>query len=293
MPHTYTNRPRKFANLFHHPEKLGLVHPEQLVKHFRWENINALLYELGGVLFVVASALYLPRFEELKRVASKIIISAALCFLIVSLHDLVEFIYLGKSIRRVDFVALSFYLAGSCCLIIGAVYFLPEIPDQCGYVWFATGSITYIIGSVLNSLLIFESPTRRTAQYFLLTAISFIIGSTMFLVGSTAHYVLDYNDPVDSLKVNAFLACFYIIGSIMFCLGGVFNLLRSRIVMRRDVHRYEHQHPLAALLFGTASEEDTTMYGSVMDSGNNNDKGSDNANRNGDKEISYKDDSET
>lgn len=245
MPHTFTNRTRKFANLLYLPEQLGI--------QFRWERVNAFLYELGGILFVAASVLFLPEFNDYHKWGLDLIIAAASLFMIVSLHDLLEFITLGKDIRRADFVALALYLLGSYCLIHGSVSINPDSKDErSGYVIYACGSISYIIGSVLNSLLIFESPTRRTAQYFLLTAICFIIGSTMFLVGSTAHFVLRYFDQRDSYIVNTFLASFYIAGSAMFCLGGVFNIFRFNIVMRRDVREHEksHHNPLVALLLG-------------------------------------------
>lgn len=254
MPHTFTNRTRKFANLF--------SPPHELPKHFRWEKINAGCYELGGILFVIASVLYLPYYERFKTTASRTIIAASTCFLIVSLHDCLEFLTLGKDIRRIDFIALALYILGSSCLIHGAFYFFPETPSEhVGYFSFALASISFIIGSILNSLLIFESPTRRTAQYFLLTAISFIIGSTMFLVGSTAHVVLSYRNPQDETVVDSFLASFYIAGSVMFCIGGIFHALRSSIVMRRDVREQNrHRNLLSRLLF-PGSEE--SKYGST------------------------------
>jgi hypothetical protein len=36
---------------------------DDLESQFRWETINAILYKVGGVLFIVGSILFFPRFE--------------------------------------------------------------------------------------------------------------------------------------------------------------------------------------------------------------------------------------
>lgn len=291
MPHTFTNRTRKFANFL-------CADPEQLGRQFRWERVNSWCYELGGILFVISSVLALPSLSNYKILSSELIIAASSFFLIVSLHDCVEFINLQKPIHRSDFIAVTLYIMGSCCLIHGAIYAFPRMPsERIGYVSFAGGSACFLIGTVLNSLYIFESPTRRTAQYFLLTAISFIIGSTMFFVGSTARFVLQYHDRRDSFAVNTFIAAFYIVGSVMFCLGGLFNALRFSIVMRRDVKAQEDKNPVkrlfSLLLDGSSSGY---SYGAVSpdektaDDAESADQNDANGEDTGNRETNYKED---
>ncbi len=50
MPHMFVNRIRLYDLT---------TGRNDLSAHFRWETINAILYQLGGVLFTVASISYL------------------------------------------------------------------------------------------------------------------------------------------------------------------------------------------------------------------------------------------
>ena len=54
MPHMFINRPRL------HSLTKGR---RDLKTQFRWETINAVLYKIGGFLFIIGSILFFPRFE--------------------------------------------------------------------------------------------------------------------------------------------------------------------------------------------------------------------------------------
>ena len=293
MPHTFTNRTRKFANL------LG-VDPDKLRQQFRWEWVNSFCYEFGSCLFVVASILTLPAFSVRNDNANKslsaiLIIAASCCFLVVSVHDGLEFYALGKDISKSDFVAVVSYILGSFFPMVGSVFQYDWAPsERFGYFTFMCGSVSFIFGSVLNSLHIFESPTRRTAQYFLLTAISFIIGSTMFLVGSAARFTLSFASSEDWYSVNTFVAAFYIVGSVMFCLGGLFNALRFRIVFRRNVREHRRNHPLKALehFLGIESSGGDTSGFDYYGSMDGSEEGTEKKNESADEETKYEKDRE-
>jgi len=53
MPRLFTNRPRIDRRQGGDDLDIGFI----------WETKASLLYELGGVLFIVGSVLFLPRFE--------------------------------------------------------------------------------------------------------------------------------------------------------------------------------------------------------------------------------------
>jgi hypothetical protein len=60
MPHLFTNRPRKYA--------IG-VHKDELISHHTtWEKINVLAYEIGGILFIAGSVLFLPKYGDYRMV---------------------------------------------------------------------------------------------------------------------------------------------------------------------------------------------------------------------------------
>lgn len=55
MPHLFTSRPRQYT-LF--PEKkFG-------ISSFYWELINAILYIVGGIIFIFGSIFFLPKYEK-------------------------------------------------------------------------------------------------------------------------------------------------------------------------------------------------------------------------------------
>ncbi len=61
MPHLFTNRPRAARHYGDADEiDLGQI----------WETKNSLLYELGGVLFIMGSVLFFPRFEAWKDIGA-------------------------------------------------------------------------------------------------------------------------------------------------------------------------------------------------------------------------------
>jgi hypothetical protein len=54
MPHLFVNR--------HRLHDLTSAHSEQ-GNHFKWETINAIIYKIGGLLFVIGSVFFFPRYE--------------------------------------------------------------------------------------------------------------------------------------------------------------------------------------------------------------------------------------
>ena len=67
-----------------------------------------------------------------------------------------------------------------------------------------------------------------------LTAIAFIVGSVLFTVASVP-YLWDVKAPSDRTTLYAFLAWQYLIGSVLFFLGGVSNYFRAYFVMRKNI----------------------------------------------------------
>ena len=62
-----------------------------------------------------------------------------------------------------------------------------------------------------------------------LTAITFVTGSMLFAVASIP-YLFNLQSSTDQRTVDAFLASQYVVGSVLFLLGGWFNYRRARIV---------------------------------------------------------------
>ena len=73
-----------------------------------------------------------------------------------------------------------------------------------------------------------------TLQLMNLTALTFVTGSALFAVASIP-YLMSLSDPADRRAIDAFLAWQYILGSVLFLAGGVFNYWRACVVMRREI----------------------------------------------------------
>ena len=57
---------------------------------FRWETINAIAYKLGGLVFIIGSILFFPKFEAYADVGACTFFAGSLIYLLVTMHDLLE-----------------------------------------------------------------------------------------------------------------------------------------------------------------------------------------------------------
>lgn len=223
MPHVFLNRPRIF-NL-----------SEEVVGHFKWEIINTVFYEIGGFILLAGSVLFLPKYAEIQYIGSWLFVAASVFYLTVSAHDILEIFRHRSTIDLdsdlLDIIAATAYLIGAICFILGSLFFLPVVElFLFGAYTFIIGSILFVVGAVVNSIQIFDSPTRESSLYANLTAVSYVIGSTLYLAGSIP-YLWDFDNPEDSEIITRYLAELFIVGSILFILGGTFNIYRAKLVV--------------------------------------------------------------
>jgi biotin transporter BioY len=226
MPHLFVNRPRAF----------GLkLPPQEVLAHFKWELINTIFYQIGGVLLLAGSILFLPQYEDKANIGAWLFIIASVFYVTVSAHECWEIYNAPHDASALDTLAASSYLVGAVCFIIGSILFLPDIEDfLAGGYMFIIGSILFVLGAFVNSIQIFDSPTRSSALYANLTAVSYVIGSTMYLTGSIP-YLWTFNDPNDSEIIYRYLAEQFIMGSILFIIGGTFNIHRAMLIVNHYV----------------------------------------------------------
>eukprot|EP00978_Attheya_sp_CCMP212_P013654 scaffold34265_cov58-Attheya_sp.AAC.12 len=226
MPHLFVNRPRAFGI------KLP---PEEVLAHFKWEFINTIFYQVGGVLLLAGSILFLPKYEDKANIGAWLFIIASVFYMTVSAHDCWEMYNAPQDASALDTLAASSYLVGAVCFILGSLLFLPDLEFfLAGGYMFIIGSILFVVGAFVNSIQIFDSPTRSSALYANLTAVSYVIGSTFYLTGSIP-YIWEFNDPNDSEIISRYLAEQFIVGSILFIIGGTFNIYRAKLVVTHYV----------------------------------------------------------
>ncbi|CAB9501080.1 expressed unknown protein [Seminavis robusta] len=219
MPHLFLPlRPGKYA--------LGMM----VQSDNFWADLNAWTYLIGGFSFIIGSVFFLPKYEELANVGSWIFFVASIFYLLVALHDAAELAqhHGGRLELNIDSAAALNYIIGSIVFILGSVFFLPDVGLYTpGAYCFIIGSLCFLVGAVLNGLQIFEAKTKRDAQYLLLIAMSYIIGSVMFLIPSVP-YLFEFDTISDEDEIYTFLAAIYIVGSLMFTVGGAINFHRSK-----------------------------------------------------------------
>lgn len=232
MPHLFVNRPRL----------LGLTRRAADVKgQFRWETFNAVLYKIGGVIFIGGSILFFPRFEAYEDLGAWLFFAGSLLYLVVCLHDMAEAIRYRRTAPETDhtgsleLVAAGTYLLGTILFTVGSIFFLSEVGWQIAGAWcFVIGSLLFVIGASVNVLLIVKAGTLATLQLMNLTAVSFLVGGVLFTVASVPY--LWTVAPVDRRLLYGFLAWQYLIGSMLFFVGGVVNYWRAHLIVRMQMN---------------------------------------------------------
>lgn len=233
MPHLFVNRPRLY-DLF--DEAPGLR------DQFRWETINAVVYKLGGVVFIVGSVLFFPSMKAYADLGAWTFFAGSLLYLVVTGHDMAEAVRHARQRRgsptawdRLELCAAASYLTGTILFTVGSVFFLSAVGLFTAGAWcFVAGSLLFVLGATVNVLQIVEAGDMLTLQLMNLTALSFVTGSVLFAVASIP-YLWHLRNPDDRWTLDAFLAWQYLAGSVLFLVGGVFNYWRACVVIRRQV----------------------------------------------------------
>lgn len=235
MPHLFVNRPRL------HDLTRGSA---ELRAQFRWETINAVVYKVGGVVFIVGSVLFFPRFDAYADIGAWTFILGSLLYLVVTLHDLAEVIRYRSTIVHptlasdVDLIAAAAYLTGTILFTGGSIFFLSQVGWVIMAAWcFVIGSSMFVVGACINVLQIVQAKSVITLQLMNLTAVSFVVGSVLFAVASVPY--MWSVAPQDRATLYSFLAWQYVIGSGLFLLGGIFNYWRAYLVIKNEIATQE------------------------------------------------------
>lgn len=231
MPHLFVNRPRLHNLTSGNPT---------LRNEFRWETINAVLYKVGGVVFIAGSILFFPSMGAYADLGAWIFILGSLLYLVVTGHDFLEVRLYARTRRgppniwdQLEEVAATAYLVGTALFTLGSILFLSTIGLVIAGAWcFVVGSLLFVLGSIINVLQIVQAADKLTLQLLNLTALSFVTGSLLFAVASIP-YLWHVESPYDRRLINAFLAWQYVAGSLLFLLGGIFNYWRAWVVVAR------------------------------------------------------------
>jgi hypothetical protein len=232
MPHLISDRPRL----------LDLVKGgDDLRAQFRWETINAILYKLGGLTFVVGSVFFFPSLAPLIDIGAWTFFGGSLLYLIVTAHDLIE---VGRHRRHrrqpvqgegLELIAAWAYLLGTLLFVIGSLLFLSFIDRVHAGAWcFIVGSLLFVLGAAVNVLQVPTKSRRGNLQLINLTAVTFVTGSVLFTVASIP-YLWHVPDPAEAAVLDRFLASQYLVGSLLFFAGGLTNYLRAYLSIRRRI----------------------------------------------------------
>lgn len=232
MPHIILNRPRLYDLTKDKAE---------LRTHFRWETINAVLYKLGGLVFIAGSIMFFPALEKYQDIGAWTFFIGSLLYLVVTVHDMAEVHHnwrVGHGRGReilLEFFAAGSYLLGTLLFTVGSIFFLSDVGWTIAGAWcFVLGSLLFVAGAGVNVLQIVKADSLLTLQLSNLTAVSFVAGSILFTVASIP-YLWHVASASDKITLYAFLAWQYLIGSALFFLGGIFNYWRAYVVIRKAV----------------------------------------------------------
>ena len=232
MPHHFVNRPRFQA----------IDRTTSSLRHqFTWESVNALIYVIGGGMFIWGSVLFFPLFEERADRGVWIFFFASLLYLVVTGHDAYEVAQYRRrsdngssTSKRSEVVAATSYLFGTLLFAVGSLFFLSSIGRYEGGAWcFVLGSLLFVLGATMDVLQIVQASDLQTLQLMNLTALAFVTGSLLFGVASVP-YLFSFDDTDDERTIDAFLAAQFVIGSVLFVVGGLFNYRRAHLVLKGE-----------------------------------------------------------
>ena len=254
MPHLFVNR--------HRLHDLTNAHPE-LGNHFRWETINAVLYKLGGLMFVIGSVLFFPYYEAYADLGAWIFFFGSLLYLVVTGHDMVEVWHYWRTKhhphttdKTLEFIAATAYLVGTVLFTVGSIFFLSALGWVVAGAWcFVIGSALFLIGACVNVTQIVQERSLITLQLMNLTAISFIVGSVLFLVASIP-YLWTIESAAERETLFSYMAWEYEIGSVLFLLGGVYNYSRAYLLMQEEIQQRTQQKDPVTVFDQTRSKPD-------------------------------------
>jgi hypothetical protein len=234
VPHLFVNRPRL------HDLTAG---SHDLQAQFRWETINAINYKIGGIVFIIGSVLFFPRFEDLADLGAWTFFFGSLLYLVVTGHDFAECVKIRRSklhldkLERLEYVAAAAYLLGTILFTVGSIFFLSTVGFYESGAWcFVIGSLLFVLGACINVVQVEQGDTLLQRKLMGFTAITFVVGSVLFTVASIP-YLWRYEAAADRTMEYAFLAWQYLVGSVLFFLGGVFNYWRAYDYVNRRIEQ--------------------------------------------------------
>ncbi|MEE4161632.1 MAG: YrhK family protein [Woeseiaceae bacterium] len=125
MPHLFVNRPR-LHDLFSEDDS-------DLRRQFRWETLNAVVYKLGGLVFVAGSILFFPRFAAYADLGAWVFFGGSLLYLLVTGHDFAEVWKARRAAKvsdrcsKLEYAAAASYLVGTLLFTVGSVFFVSAV----------------------------------------------------------------------------------------------------------------------------------------------------------------------
>ena len=223
MPHIFLNRSRRF-DLFVSAFETG--------RTAVWEGVNAVVYVLGGAVFVLGSVMFFPAFAGDIDLGVWAFLIGSLFYLIVTLHDLVEVLRHRISVprsrleRRLEIVAAIGYTSGTVLFTVGSVFFFDFVGRIDAGAWcFIIGSGLFVVSAFVNVLQTHDDKFLAR-KLWNLTAVTFVAGSVLFTTASIP-YLWPLGDSAFATTLLTFLAAQYLVGSVLFLAGGVFNFSRA------------------------------------------------------------------
>jgi hypothetical protein len=231
VPHLFTNRP------WLHDLTAAST---DLQAQFRWETINAVAYKLGGLVFVIGSILFFPAFAAYADVGAWTFFAGSLIYLLVTVHDLLEVRrnWRESSAPRtgqvLDYIAALSYVLGTILFTVGSIFFLSAVGWVTAGAWTSSPAACCSCSAPVNVLQIVRADSRLTLQLMNLTALAFVVGSVLFAVASIPYLWQAAPEPFER-TLYAFVAWQYLVGSLLFFIGGLFNYWRAYVVVRSEI----------------------------------------------------------
>ena len=199
---------------------------------------NAITFELISGLFsvfcgsslTVGSILFLPQYYDDKEVLGGewFFIMASVVRLALSTHATLKIVCCKRDTKDVpELLAAVMCMGGASLFLTGSVLLLLSIHEYNAAAWsFIVGSVFFLIGALANVSRSWRQdgsyPDRRSSRLANWEAVNFALGSS-FYVAASIPYLYEFENAQDEQTVYRYLATMYILGSLLFLVGGLLH----------------------------------------------------------------------
>jgi len=203
-----------------------------------WELMSGLFSVFCGSSLTVGSILFLPQYYNDEDVIGGewFFIMANIVRLSLSTRATLKICCYRDTKNVSELLAAVMCMGGASLFITGSALLLFSVHQYDAPAWsFIVGSVFFLIGSLASMSHSWDGtyPDLRSSRLASWEAVNFALGSS-FYVAASIPYLYEFENPQDEYIIYRFLATMYILGSVLFLVGGLLHTQQGYCISQID-----------------------------------------------------------